>query len=112
MLNQADVDRAKRELRVRRADTLKRHADELAKLDAQQTEIETLEKLVQSFSEKFGSGPAEEKTPEPVLAEKDPTLAAVVPDMSPTSPAFSLPQRKYQATNFELFSRAFSTGTF
>ena len=52
-LTRADVERVKRELGLRRAELLSRHADELRALDAQQTEIDTLEQTVDAFARKF-----------------------------------------------------------
>ena len=52
-LTRADVERVKRELGLRRAELLSRHAEELRALDAQQTEIDTLEQTVDAFARKF-----------------------------------------------------------
>jgi hypothetical protein len=52
-LTRADVERVKRELGVRRAELLSRHAEELRALDAQQTEIDTLEQTIDAFARKF-----------------------------------------------------------
>jgi hypothetical protein len=52
-LTRADVERVKRELGLRRAELLSRHADELRALDAQQTEIDTLEQTIDAFARKF-----------------------------------------------------------
>ena len=52
-LTRADVERVKRELGVRRAELLSRHAEELRALDAQQTEIDTLEQTIDEFARKF-----------------------------------------------------------
>ena len=52
-LTRADVERVKRELGVRRAEILSRHAEELRALDAAQTEIDTLEQTVDAFARKF-----------------------------------------------------------
>jgi hypothetical protein len=52
-LTRADVERVKRELGVRRAELLSRHAEELRTLDAQQTEIDTLEQTIDAFARKF-----------------------------------------------------------
>ena len=52
-LTRADVERVKRELGVRRAELLSRHAEELRALDAAQTEIDTLEQTVDAFARKF-----------------------------------------------------------
>jgi hypothetical protein len=52
-LTRADVERVKSELGVRRAELLSRHAEELRALDAQQTEIDTLEQTIDAFARKF-----------------------------------------------------------
>jgi hypothetical protein len=52
-LTRADLERVKRELGLRRAELLSRHAEELRALDAQQTEIDTLEQTVDAFARKF-----------------------------------------------------------
>jgi hypothetical protein len=52
-LTRADVERVKRELGVRRAELLSRHAEELRALDAAQTEIDTLEQTIDAFARKF-----------------------------------------------------------
>jgi len=52
-LTRADVERVKRELGLRRAELLSRHAEELRALDAQQTEIDTLEQTIDAFARKF-----------------------------------------------------------
>jgi len=52
-LTRADVERVKRELGVRRAELLSRHAEELRALDAAQTEVDTLEQTVDAFARKF-----------------------------------------------------------
>ena len=57
-LSRADVERVKRELGVRRAEMLARHAEELRALDAEQTEIDTFEQAIDAFARKFNvAGP-------------------------------------------------------
>jgi hypothetical protein len=53
LLKKADIDEAKRELYLRRAKTLLRHAEERENLDAHRAELETLNKLIDVFLEKF-----------------------------------------------------------
>ena len=53
------IERAKRELAARRADILARHAEELKALEAEQTQLDTLEQAIQAFLQKF-SKPADE----------------------------------------------------
>ena len=52
-LTRADVERVKRELGVRRAEILSRHAEELRALDAAQTEIDAFEQTIDAFARKF-----------------------------------------------------------
>ena len=48
-LTPADIERVKSELGTRRAEMLARHAEELKGLDAEQTQIETLEQAIEMF---------------------------------------------------------------
>jgi hypothetical protein len=52
-LSPSDIDRAKRELDVRRADMLARHAEELKALEADQVEIDKLAQAIDAFVRKF-----------------------------------------------------------
>jgi hypothetical protein len=54
-LTPSDLDRAKTELGERRAEMLTRHAEELKGLDADQSQLETLEQAIASFLQKFNS---------------------------------------------------------
>ena len=54
-LTPSDLDRAKTELGERRAEMLARHAEELKGLDADQSQLETLEQAIASFLQKFNS---------------------------------------------------------
>src|SRR5262249_40748265 len=49
----SDIDQAKNDLVSRRAEILARHAEELKGLEADQAQIETLERIIKEFSEKF-----------------------------------------------------------
>jgi hypothetical protein len=53
-----DIERARNELGVRRAELLARHAEELKGLDADQSQIETLEQAIAAFATKFNLAPA------------------------------------------------------
>jgi hypothetical protein len=53
LLKKADIDQAKSELVLRRAATLRRHADESEALDANRLELEKLNKLIDVFLQKF-----------------------------------------------------------
>jgi hypothetical protein len=52
-LTPADIERVKHRLAVSRAEMLSRHAEELKELDAQQDELEALERLVSGFAQKY-----------------------------------------------------------
>jgi hypothetical protein len=53
LLKKADIDEAKRALNLRRAKILLRHAEERESLDTHRAELETLNKLIDVFLEKF-----------------------------------------------------------
>jgi hypothetical protein len=52
-LTPADLERAKNELGTRRAEVLARHAEEIKGLDAEQTQLETLEQAIDAFLQKM-----------------------------------------------------------
>lgn len=52
-LTPSDIERAKHELGVRRAEMLARHADELKALEGDQAQIEMLEQAIATFTQKF-----------------------------------------------------------
>ena len=52
-LNHDDIEQAKQRLKLRRAETVRRHAEELSSLEAEQAEIQTLNQLIGAFSEKY-----------------------------------------------------------
>jgi hypothetical protein len=53
LLKKAEIEQAKQELKLRRAETLRRHAEENQNLDGDRLELETLYRLVDVFAEKF-----------------------------------------------------------
>ena len=78
-LRQADIAQAKQQLRLRVDETLLRHAEEIKKLDSDQTELEALNRLLDQFSSKFKTAPA--AAAEPVAAsEQDEAAAVTQPD--------------------------------
>jgi len=115
-LSPADIERAKEQLTLQRDAILKRHAEELSILDADQNEIETLDQLIAAFVQ--GRDPANSQpTPEPVVAAAtvpEPPAPALPPPLPPTSntgerpPAARQPRRDYSGTNFDTFSKAVS----
>src|SRR5712692_4535768 len=52
-LTRSDLDRAQRELGLRRAEMLARHAEELKTLEADQSELEALEQAIAAFVRRF-----------------------------------------------------------
>jgi hypothetical protein len=52
-LTTADIERAKRGLAGRRFEMLARHAEELKALEAEQAEIDTVERAIDAFARKF-----------------------------------------------------------
>ncbi len=54
-LSVADIDKAKRQLDIRRAEMLARHAEELKALEADQAQIDTLAQAIDAFVRKFNA---------------------------------------------------------
>jgi len=52
-ITKADIQRARTQLSLRREETLRRHAEELAGVDAQLHDIERFEAIVAAFSEEY-----------------------------------------------------------
>jgi hypothetical protein len=52
-LTTADLERVKRGLATRRSEMLARHAEELKSLEAEQSEIDVIEKAIAAFTQKF-----------------------------------------------------------
>jgi len=55
-LTSADVERVKRGVATRRAEMLARHAHELKALETERSEIDTIEKAIALFTQKFKLG--------------------------------------------------------
>jgi hypothetical protein len=62
-LTRADVERAKQGLTTRRSELLARNAEELKALDAEQTEIDAIERAIGDFASKFKIGGGAEVLP-------------------------------------------------
>ena len=109
-LKQSDIREAKRALRQRVDETLRRHAEELKTLDSDLVEVQTLDRLVDAFSDKFGTAPREAAAPAAAKpAEPAPTgnagsdkRASNVRQLDPPEPTPSGRPR----TNFDAFARA------
>jgi hypothetical protein len=55
-VTRADFDQAQEQVKIRREETLRRHAEEISVLDADQADVETLVCLVAEFARKFKIG--------------------------------------------------------
>ncbi|SRR6266550_120552 len=75
-LTPADIERVKHRMVALRGEILKRHAEELKALDAEQTEIATFERLVAAFASKHLSSAA--SSPERATAAEKEAAAAIV----------------------------------
>ena len=62
-LTRADVEHAKRGIANRRSEILARHAEELKALDAEQSEIDVIERAIDAFVSKFKIGGGAEIVP-------------------------------------------------
>jgi hypothetical protein len=119
-LSPADIERAKEQLTLQRDAVLKRHAEELSVLDADQNEIETLDQLIAAFlqsREPANSQPAPEPAVAAATAPEPPPLPPTLPSPLPPTgntgdrPAAAARQpnrRDYSGTNFDTFSKAVS----
>jgi hypothetical protein len=79
LLKQTDIDQAKQDIKLRRAEILRRHAQETRSLDSDQVEVEILNHLIDIFTLKFKNPrPLSPKPiPAPVVREKVPAAAPV-----------------------------------
>jgi hypothetical protein len=78
-LTPADIQQVRCQVALERAAILSRHAEELKAHDAQQDEIETLERLVEAFAQKYldtVTSPSQPTTP----SEEKPTQVIVADD--------------------------------
>ena len=109
-LKQSDILQAKQDLRVRVDEMLRRHAEELKTLDSDLAEVETLNRLVDAFSDKFGTAPREaapaKKADEPTASHGH---AAASERKSSNVRQLDQPEsgpRDRGRTNFDAFTRA------
>jgi hypothetical protein len=115
VLKPTDIEEAQRQLNSRRADVLRRHAEELAGLEADEADLAALDRLAAVFAGKFKKAAAATAAPIAVSKKTD------LPVTAPQPPAVSVrPQprqshsekRNLSGTNFEVFSRAVSKSGF
>jgi hypothetical protein len=117
LLKQTDIEQARQRLQLCRDATLKRHAEEIQGVDADQVEIDTLRRLIDAFSDKFKIAPASPAPPPaPAKRHEHAALAAVKRSehavlhthrVDKPSPKVRHPDRLDHArTNFDTFTRA------
>jgi hypothetical protein len=108
-LNRTDIEHARQKLLELRAITLRRHEEELKQLDADEAELETLERLLAVVTAKYlnpgrtpslAVAPAEESPVPAALAEEPPRPEAHSDAASPqmeqsVSPNFGIPLRRF-----------------
>jgi hypothetical protein len=111
VLKPTDIAEAQRQLKARRAELLRRQADELAGLHADEADLAALDRLAAAFSSKFQKA----TTPAvPVVAVAKKSDLPIIQHQ----PASARPQarhsekRNLSGTNFEVFSRAVSKSGF
>ena len=117
VLKPTDIEEAQRQLHARRTDVLRRHAVELAGLEADEADLAALDRLAGAFASKFKKIAA--ATVPAMPASKKPDLP-VLPPQSQPRPVTARPQprhshsekRNLSGTNFEVFSRAVSKSGF
>jgi len=112
VLKPTDLDEAQRQLGSRRAELLRRHAEEMAHLQADQVDLEALDRLAAVFATKF----KKTSPPVPVLATGKKVDAPATHHQPvshrPQPRASHSEKRNLSGTNFEVFSRAVSKSGF
>jgi len=106
-LTRTDIERAKQKLAELRRITLRRQEEELKEIDAEEAEIETLERLAAAVAAKY-LNPA--STPSQATAEERPAPAALVeqsPEMQSGSVAPEIEVQQGMSPNFGIPLRRF-----
>lgn len=103
VLKHHDLTAAERGLEGRRADLLRRHAEELEQLDADRAEIDALRRLAATFSGKFRTTAAAVPPPAAPRPAALPSAGG-----APPRDAWRAAPRQQPRTNFALFSGAVS----
>ena len=93
-ITKADIQRARTELALKRAETLRRHAEEIAGLDAQRQDIERFEGVVAAFFDEYMT--AENAS----AVEEDKPPRAVAPGEQSNAPPVGLQIRHQVSPNF------------
>jgi hypothetical protein len=95
-ITHGDIERAKTELNRKRAETLRRHAEEIAGLDAQLQDIERFEGIVAAFFDEYMT--AENAS----AVEKDKPPRAAAPGEQSNAPPLDLQIRDQVSPNFAI----------
>ena len=101
LLRKADFERAKAQLSLRRTEMLTRHSQELQDIDAKQTELKTLNELIEGFARKFGVLTRAASAPRPV-----PPITHQIVIERTAPPPKPHHHRGSARTNFETFAQA------
>lgn len=112
VLKPTDLENAQRQLTERRADLLQRQAEEMATLQADEADLEALDRLAAAFSTKFKKAAPPPALPPEVPVGKKPDLPPIQHQPIPPRPSARSEKRNLSGTNFEVFSRAVSKSGF
>jgi len=108
-LTRTDIERAKQKLAELRNITLRRQEEELKEIDAEEAEVETLERLAAAVAAKY-LNPASTPSQATAPAEERPAPAALVeqsPEMQSGSVAPEIEVQQGMSTNFGIPLRRF-----
>ncbi len=100
ILKKTDIDQVQQDLQHRRHEILARHAAESRTLDAERAELETLNHLIEIFTQKFTTS---------VVVAREPFAAPVanLKIVNKTAPAAGNHHpRGYPVSNFAVYTRA------
>ncbi len=109
LLKQTDIEQAKQELKHRRCETLRRHAEAIQILDADQAELGTLNRLVDAFALKFLKFETLLQAPIPVAVSHKNLNYETSPDVRHQKHSNQSPTN-FAQTNFDTFARAVARG--
>jgi hypothetical protein len=111
VLKPTDIEEAQLRLQARRAEIQRRHAAELAGLQADEADLEALDRLAAAFSSKFKKA-APPPSPEIEVAKKPELPPIQHQPVTPRPQPRHAEKRNLSGTNFEVFSRAVSKSGF
>jgi len=97
-ITKADIQRARTEFNLKRAEALRRHAEELNDLDAQLQDIEQFERIVAAFFEEYVSR-------DKAASESEPPLPGQRGE-HPNAPPEGLQIRHHLSANLASFQRS------